>query len=104
LKSPHRTAGARPTPPGHLSKTSKALWNEVVAAFVLEPAALAILTAGLEARDRCDQAKAVVQEKGVVIVDRWGQLRTNPATTVERDSRAAFLHAMKQIGLDLPRP
>ena len=49
----------------------------------------------------CAQAQALIAEHGAVTKDRWGQLRPNPACTIERDSRAAMLAALKALNLDL---
>jgi hypothetical protein len=48
-----------------------------------------------------EQASALIAEHGAVTVDRFGQLRPNPATTIERDSRAAMQSALKALNLDL---
>jgi len=46
-------------------------------------------------------AQVVISELGVTVVDRWAQVKLNPATTIERDSRAAMLSALRQLNLDI---
>ena len=88
-------------PPKHLSKTAKRLWTDLTREFFISDAAgLAILTAGLEAFDRAQSAKVLLDEAGPVFSDRYGQPRVHPAAAVERDNRAAFLSALKQLNLD----
>jgi P27 family predicted phage terminase small subunit len=96
-------------PPKHLSREAKRIWRDLTGEYVIVDAAgLAILTAGLEAYDRAQGAKSLLDKDGPVFRDRYGQPRVHPAASVERDNRAAFLSALKQLNLDLipanPRP
>ena len=50
------------------------------------------------------EAGVIIAEHGAVIKDRYGQLKPNPAITVERDSRAAMLAAFKTLNLDVLPP
>ncbi len=91
-----------PNPPKALSPAAKRLWRGLVAEYELaDVAALAILTAGLEAFDRAAAAKALIDQDGPVVRDRWGQQKQHPAAAVERDSRAAWMSALKQLNLDI---
>jgi hypothetical protein len=47
--------------------------------------------------------KEAIDRDGVVVPDRFGALRTHPAHAVERDSRAAFLQALRQLGFEQPQ-
>jgi phage terminase small subunit len=64
-------------------------------------AGLLLLQTALEAFDRMNQARDLITKYGAVTTDRFSQLRPNPATTIERDSRAAMLSALKALNLDL---
>lgn len=89
------------TPPS-LSAAAKAWWIKLTAEYQLEDAAgLLLLESAMQAFDRMHQASALIAKHGAVTVDRFGQLRPNPATTIERDSRAAMLSALKALNLDL---
>jgi P27 family predicted phage terminase small subunit len=91
-----------PKAPKALSSAAKRLWRGLVEEYALDDvAALAILTAGLEAFDRMGAAKALLDADGPVVTDRWGQRKVHPAATVERDSRAAWMSALKALNLDL---
>lgn len=58
----------------------------------------------MRAFDRMNEAGALVDQHGVAVLDRYGQLKSNPATSVERDARAQMLAAFKQLGLDILPP
>jgi len=98
-----KNRGSRlPKPPRHLSPSARLLWRGLVEEYALDDvAALAILTAGLEAFDRAAAAKALLDADGPVVTDRWGQKKTHPAASVERDNRAAWMSALKQLNLDV---
>lgn len=62
--------------PKHLSGASRTLYRRVVD-FGLdgEPHALEVLRVGLEARDRCEQARSALAAHGPVYADRFGAPR-----------------------------
>jgi P27 family predicted phage terminase small subunit len=95
----------KPTaPPKHLSAESKKLWRSVLADYELEPRHEAVLLAALEALDRMRQAQALIAAEGLTVLDRYGTAKAHPAVVIERDSRTAFLRAMRELGLDLDAP
>lgn len=89
-------------PPKHLKAAGAAFWGDVQAEYAIaDGAGLALLTAAAEALDRMRAAQAAIAEHGELVPDRYGQLKTNPACTLERDSRNGFLAAVRQLNLDL---
>jgi hypothetical protein len=88
--------------PSHLTAESKALYRKLVADFGLdrEPHAIRVLTLTLEAVDRCEQARQLIAEHGVLIPNRFGELRPNPALSLERDSRIAAFRGFRELSLD----
>jgi P27 family predicted phage terminase small subunit len=95
---------AQPCPKG-LSPAAVSWWNRLNAEFELtDEAASFLLESALRCFDRMNEAAKLIAEHGVAIKDRYGQLKSNPATTVERDSRAAMLSAFKQLNLDVLPP
>jgi hypothetical protein len=66
-----------------------------------DSAGLRILVSGLEAWDRACKARQVIDTEGMTLTDRWGQVKNHPLCTVERDARAQFMAALKQLNLDL---
>jgi len=91
--------------PAGLSPAAIAWWKRLHGEFDIDDSGAAfLLEAALHAFDRMNEAAGLVAEHGVCIVDRYGQLRANPAVAAERDSRAAMLAAFKQLGLDILPP
>jgi P27 family predicted phage terminase small subunit len=90
-----------PDAPEHLSTEAKGWWERIVSRWDLDDAALLILEGALEAFDRMRQAQAVLDEEGVIALDRFGKPKQHPATLVERDAKNALLRGIKALGLDL---
>ena len=88
--------------PRHLSPDARKLWRAIVAEFAIDDAAgLAILRAALDAYDLAATAATAIAADGPTFRDRWNQTRAHPLLPVLRDQRAAFLAALKQLGLDV---
>jgi hypothetical protein len=65
------------TPPRHLSPAAQ-----------LEPHHLAVLTKALEASDRADAARLVIDREGLLVSSRLGERKAHPLLSLERDSRS----------------
>ncbi len=97
-----RPAVKIPTAPSHLSAEARKLWAEILRENAIDDrAGLLILATALEAFDRMRMGQEAVARDGVSYRDRYGQIKANPATAVERDSRTSMLAALKQLNLDL---
>lgn len=104
MKNPTTKPESNPAPSG-LSTEAKRWWTRLHREFDLhDEAARFLLESALRSFDRMNQAAALVAKHGLVIPDKFGQLKSNPATTVERDSRAAMHAAFKQLNLDVLPP
>ena len=90
--------------PRHLSKAARDLYAAVMTDYQLESHHVSILVKGLEAFDRAEAARDLVTAEGLLIASRLGERKPHPAVAIERDSRGAFLAAIKQLGLDLDGP
>jgi len=89
-------------PPSHLSAEAKSIWAKLCDEFTLTDAgALELLRAGLEAFDRAQSARASIDKVGMVVKDRFGAVKPHPLIPCERDSRAAYVHALKILGMDI---
>lgn len=88
-------------PPSTLSAEARAWWARLVADFELEDeAARLLLMTALESFDRMRQAQRKIKREGATYRDRFNQPKPHPLLTVERDSRAAMLSALKALHLD----
>jgi hypothetical protein len=93
-----------PDPPADLSDEAKDLWDRIHERWVLDDARCAMLRQSLYSFDRAEQARKQLNEVGLVVQDRYGQIRPHPAARVEEVSRAAFLAGLKALGLDIVPP
>lgn len=77
-------------------------WRELVGEYGIDDAAgLQVLQTYCEAFDRMRGAQQRVLKDGATFLDRFGQVKAHPLLSVERDARAAMLHALKALNLDL---
>jgi P27 family predicted phage terminase small subunit len=88
-----------PRPPTHLSDRTKKLWRTIAAKFDLAPEHLEMLRLGLEALDRCDQARRQLAKDGLVVVGARGAPQRHPLVDVEIQSRTAALRIFRELGL-----
>jgi phage terminase small subunit len=97
-----RTKKRAPRPPADLATAGRRLWTGVLGDYELtERHHLELLRQACVCLDRAEQARAEIERLGVVVLDRWGQPRTNPACAVERDARALAIRSLAALGLDL---
>src|SRR5262245_21772092 len=91
-----------PPVPAGLSRESGEIWDQLIREYAIsEAAGFHVLRVGLEAHDRMRQAQQAIDKDGPSVKDKFGQLRAHPLLAIERDSRAQFLAAMKQLNFDL---
>lgn len=79
----------------------------MVADYDLADHHLEVLRLCLEARDRCDEARKILAEDGVVYYDRFGAPRKHPAVAIEENARIACIRAWRELDLEgepLPDP
>jgi P27 family predicted phage terminase small subunit len=87
--------------PATLSEESSRMFKRYCQSWDFDDHALNILAAACEAFDRMREAQRIIAAEGICITDRFGQKKQHPATLVERDSRAAYLRALKDLHLDV---
>lgn len=97
------TATTTPKPPRYLSASTRRWWCSVVEQWELEPHHIMVLTAAAEAWDRLQQARTIIGKEGIAMKTRDGS-KAHPAVQVERDSRLAFLRALRELDLDVQPP
>jgi hypothetical protein len=89
--------------PAHLEADERKLWKQIITQYQIQDAAgLKILQAGLEAHQRARLARTQIDEEGMTFIDRFGQKKGHPLLSTERDSRTAFLAALKLLNLEIP--
>lgn len=103
LEAPPLRAVKIPPAPAGLSAEARKLWSDVLAEFELPAHAAKVLHVACQTLDRLREAQKVIASDGIVIEGRQGP-RPHPAIAIERDSRTAYLRAMREIGLDIAEP
>lgn len=87
------------TVPAHLSADSAAWFQRLTRAYVFEAHQLRLLQVAAEAWDRKEAARLALAAEGIVTRDRFGSLKAHPAVAIERDSRTAFIRAVRELAL-----
>jgi phage terminase small subunit len=89
-------------PPEHLGPAGAQLWANVVRQYRIgDGAGLVLVTTAAECLDRMRQAQEAIREHGLLVADRYGGKRQNPACVVERAARDGMMNALKALNLDL---
>lgn len=90
-----------PRPPKYLRPATRRWWRQVVEDYELEPHHVMTLTAAATAWDRMEQARQILAEEGITFYDpKLNRPCQRPEVAVERDSRIAFLRALRELDLD----
>lgn len=88
--------------PSHLSKEAKQIWRKLTKEYnIADAGGVEILRAGLEAFDRAQTARSSIDKVGLLVKDRFGAVKPHPLIACERDARAAYLQALKQLNFDI---
>jgi P27 family predicted phage terminase small subunit len=86
--------------PTGLSETAAGWWCRIIENYEdWSPDELLRLEGALQAFDRWAAARVVLDRDGLTVNDRFGQQHAHPLVGIERDSRAACLLALRQLGL-----
>jgi phage terminase small subunit len=88
----------------HLQSATRKWFQQICRDFALESHHLRILLVAAEMWDRSVSARDSIAEHGLMIEDRYGCLKANPACELERSSKTLFLKAVRELGLDVTEP
>jgi len=89
-------------PPAHLGEAGAQLWAAIVQQYRIgDGAGLVLATTAAECLDRMRQAQEAIREHGLLLADRYGGKRQNPACVVERAARDGMINALKALNLNL---
>ena len=91
-------------PPRHLSNESRRIWKQLNESWVFDIDSLLVMRVALEAFDRLQDARIVLDREGLTITNKTGagesKTLKHPALESEKVARSGFLQAMRLIGLD----
>ncbi len=90
--------------PRHLKAATRRWYQAVVASYDLEDHHRMILEAAAGAWDRYTAARVALDRDGMTYTTAAGYPKTHPLIAVERDSRLAYLRAVRELGLDVDQP
>jgi phage terminase small subunit len=99
-----QTTSDPPRPPADLSRETRAWWTDIVCNHELAPHQYRTLQAAAESWDRYQQARRLLAKQGLTYVDAKDMIRARPECAIERDSRVAFIRAMRELGLEKSEP
>jgi P27 family predicted phage terminase small subunit len=86
--------------PKHLTAASKRFYEQVCNDYVLESHHERLLQLLCEAFDRGQEARKVLEEEGLTVVDsKLGIKRPHPCISIERDSRTAVARLTRELNL-----
>jgi phage terminase small subunit len=88
----------------HLSASSRAWYDSVVATWKLEPHHLHLLRLAAESLDSAARAGETLRVEGSYFRDRWGNIKPHPALAQEVAARGAYARLVKSLGLDFESP
>uniref|UniRef100_A0A974AE97 Phage terminase small subunit P27 family n=1 Tax=Bradyrhizobium quebecense TaxID=2748629 RepID=A0A974AE97_9BRAD len=91
-------------PPDHLSAETRVWWKQIAEHFDFEAYQRRVLQACAEAWDRKEQARLALVQYGLTYEDAKGMVRARPEIMIERDSRTAYLRAMRELDLEKAPP
>lgn len=88
--------------PASLNKAGRKLWDAVLAEYALSSEHhYRLLEHAARMLDVAELAKAAMKKSGLLLPDRFGAMKENPAAATERQSMNCFRQAVRELGLDL---
>ena len=91
-----------PRAPKHLSAEARRIWRRVLREWQLGEAELLLLQQALEAYDRVQQAREILEREGLVVrTKKTGAHHMHPAYRIESDARAAMTRALRALNLKI---
>jgi P27 family predicted phage terminase small subunit len=86
--------------PRHLKGDGADFYRQVVRAYVLTEPQMKLLQGCCEAVMRVQQARQEIEASGLMVTDRFGQRKLNPAVDAERQAREQVQRHLRDLCLD----
>lgn len=93
-----------PRAPATLSAEAKRIWRNMNAEWTFDGQALLILKVALEAYDRLQEARRILDAVGCTYTTGTGFEREHPLVKIEKEARNGFLAAWRMLNLDIEPP
>lgn len=81
------------------TRAARRLWRSTVTSYATEDHHLTLLEQACVCVDRLVQARRAIEQHGLLVKDRFGALRPNPAVAIERDCRIALARLLRELAL-----
>lgn len=82
----------------------RAFWSATLSEHAIDAHRLGTLQAACEAWDRGQQARRALASVGLSYTDDKRMVRARPEVAIERDSRTAYLRALRELNIDTEPP
>ena len=84
-----------------LSKDSQKLYDSIRKTYsIKDDAGLLLLRVVCESLDTMREAEKEIETRGIVIEDKYGRTKANPACMVIDKARGAMMQALRQLNLE----
>lgn len=88
----------RPQPPEGVCEAALGFWRHSTTRYDLTEPQLELLRSWAHMLTRAEEAAAAVAKAGVLVPDRFGVLKPNPAVDIERKARTEARACLREIG------
>jgi phage terminase small subunit len=93
---------AEPKPPKGLAPDGRRLWLELQRAYgIRDPAGLLLLETACKSFDDWSTARRVLEEEGLLVPDKRGGKKLNPAQRQAKDSHSAMMQSLRLLHFDV---
>ncbi len=88
--------------PPNLSKEATVIWKSLASEYGIDdPGGMQVLKIYCEAYDRAAACRVKIDLEGMLLHDRFDQMKAHPLLTTEKDARSTMLAALRQLNLDV---
>ena len=88
--------------PRSLSKEAQKLWNEIAGSYTdFDDYGCLILKVALEAYDRLQAARVIIDEEGETVKTPTGFVKEHPCLKIEQVARNGFIAAIRLLNLNI---
>jgi phage terminase small subunit len=90
-------------PPSFLGKKGRNFFNKTAERYnFYDQHGIELLTHAAEVLDRLEELRKRIDGEGLLVANRFGELRENPAVKVERDQKILFARLVRELNFDTP--
>lgn len=85
--------------PKHITNSTRKWVKSVLLDYQIEDSEFNLLILAAETLDRANAARAVVDKLGLTCNNRYGEIRTRPEVTIERDCKDLYRRLLRELNL-----